>query len=235
MINTTIRQYLHDFVHLFFPHHCAGCGTDELADDQWLCARCLCNLPETGFLQAPGNPVEQVFYGRLPVAAAGSAFYFTKNAVLQRLLFAIKYHAARQAGIYLGRLLGRQIACSGRFTDIDLLVPLPLNHKKQQQRGYNQAGLLALGIASVCSLPVADEAVRRRVFTDTQTHQDRISRWQNMEGAFEIADAGMLAGKHVLLVDDVITTGATLEACGHSLLQVPGLTLSIVTAAYTIK
>jgi ComF family protein len=234
-MKNTLRQYLLDFTHLFFPHHCTGCGTDDLADGQWLCAACLCSLPETGFLAIPGNPVEQVFYGRLPLQEAGSAFYFTKDSVLQRLLFHIKYHAGQQAGVYLGKLLGKQLACSGRFTGIDLLLPLPLNSRKQRQRGYNQAALLAEGVASVCSWPLVTQAVERRMFTATQTQQDRISRWQNMEGAFAVTDAGLLKNKHVLLIDDVLTTGATLEACGRCLLEVPGLRLSIVTAAYTIK
>jgi ComF family protein len=134
----------------------------------------------------------------------------------------------------LGQLLGNFLIKSDRFKQVDGLVPLPLNPRREKNRGYNQATLLCNGISSVWKKPVIEKAVVRRVYTETQTHKGRISRWENMDGIFEVINPSALENKHLLLVDDVVTTGATLEACGSEILKVPGTTLSIATLAYTI-
>lgn len=228
------KNYLEDFLHLFFPHNCSGCGTDILNNEDALCAHCLTQLPETGFLLKPENPVEKIFYGRLPVQHAGSAFYFNKDSLLQNLIIQVKYHGNQTAGIFLGRILGELISSSERFNDIDIIVPLPLNEKRLFKRGYNQALLLAKGIAEILQKSVVENAVERIFFTETQTHKDRITRWQTMEGVFKIADELAIKNKHILLVDDIVTTGATLESCGKTVLQAENTKLSITTLAYTI-
>jgi ComF family protein len=221
-------------LHLFFPHTCAGCGTDVIDHDQLLCLHCLNDLPATNFFNQPNNPVEQVFYGRIPVANAAAGYFFTKDSLLQNLIVQLKYRGNKQIGFYLGQLLGNFLIKSDRFRDVTALVPLPLNPRREKNRGYNQATMLCNGISSVWKKPVIEKAVVRRVYTETQTHKGRISRWENMDGIFEVVNPSALESKHILLVDDVVTTGATLEACGSEILKVPGTTLSVATLAYTI-
>ncbi len=199
-----------------------------------LCAGCLSGLPYTGFEDKPGNRVEKVFYGRLALASAASTFYFTKNSLLQNVLNELKYRGNKNAGIMLGRLAGYKLMASSYFDNTDFIVPLPLNEKKERKRGYNQAFLIAEGISAIWKKPVLQNAIIRTVFTETQTHKNREGRWLNMEGVFKIKDKDALLNKHILLVDDIITTGATLEACGSEILKVPGTTLSILSIAYTI-
>ena len=219
---------------IFFPHNCEGCGTDILTDKQLLCAKCLHQLPETGFFSLEANPVEKLFYGRLKVESAGAAFYFTKQSLLQHLLIRLKYQGDRDAGYFLGRMMGRYLLKSARFSGIDALVPLPLHSKKEFQRGYNQAAILCKGIYEVWHKPVIMDAIIRNRYTETQTHKSRSERWQNTHAVFSVTDMAKIAHKHLLLVDDVITTGASLEACGTSLLSVAGTSLSLATAAYTL-
>jgi len=233
-VTNAISSYFSDFVHLFFPHNCEGCGTDTLENDTLLCASCALKLPETGFITEPANPVEKIFYGRINLEAAGAAFYFNKDSLLQHLIKELKYHGNKDAGFYLGKLLGHRLMQTERFNDIDAIVPLPLNPRKEKKRGYNQAAVIAEGMVSLWQKPVLKNSVERRVFTETQTHKDRIARWQTMEGVFAVKDKNSLANKHILLIDDIVTTGATLEACGEKILEIPDAKLSIVTVAYTI-
>jgi ComF family protein len=230
----TLNSYLNQFTHLFFPHVCEGCGNDIIEDGSLLCVECLSNLPETSFIGERNNPVEKIFYGRIQIEAAGSAFYFTKHSLLQHLILELKYHGKKEIGFYLGKLLGYRLAQTSRFNSVDAIIPLPLNPRKERKRGYNQAAIIAEGIAAIWQKQVQKNSVQRLVFTETQTHKNRIARWQTMEGVFENVDKEALANKHLLLVDDIVTTGATLEACGEKLLEVPGTILSIATVAYTI-
>ncbi len=227
-------RLINNLLHLFFPHICEGCGTDELNESSLLCAKCFTHLPETGFTGTKGNLVEKTFYGRIKIEHATSAFYFTKDSLIQRMMIQLKYKSNKQAGHYLGKLLGMQLQRCPDYDDIDLIVPLPLNPKKQKKRGYNQAEEIAKGISIVWQKPVITNMAYRQFFTETQTHKNRVSRWQTMDGVFAVKNEQQLTGKHILLIDDVITTGATLEACGKALLNVSGTRLSIASVAYTI-
>jgi ComF family protein len=225
---------VNDLLHLFFPHICMGCGSDVLSTDHMICLHCQNDLPVTHFFAQHDNPVEKAFYGRLPIRNGGAAYFFTKESMLQNLVFQLKYRNNRAIGFYLGKLLGAFLQQSARFANVDVLVPLPLNPRKEKIRGYNQATVLCRGITEVFQRPIADKAVFRKVYTETQTHMGRINRWQNMDGVFAVADKDALENKHILLVDDIVTTGATLEACGAEILKIHGTTLSIATLAYTI-
>ena len=216
---------------LFFPHICAGCGTDNLGKDTEICMRCAASLPATGFTRHPGNPVEKIFWGRLPLLAATATYYFTKGSLMQELLHRLKYKEHPALGLQLGRFMGEILIGSERFT-ADALVPLPLHPERERKRGYNQSRLLCDGLAAVLHIPVWADVVGRPLFTQTQTRKGRVERWKNMEGRFALQEETALRNKHVLLVDDVITTGATLEACGLELLKVPGLTLSVAALCY---
>ena len=228
------NRFIDNFLHLFYPHNCEGCGTDILNDAHFICARCLHQLPDTQFFLMPANPVEKIFYGRIPVTVGAAAFYFTKHSLIQHLMVQLKYKGNKEAGLFLGRMMGHLLKKAERFQDIDCLVPLPLNEKKEHARGYNQALVICRGITEIWHKPIEENCVIRQKFTETQTHQNRSSRWQNMEAVFSVTDISRLQNKHILLIDDVITTGATLEACGEALLTVDGLRLGIAAAAYTV-
>lgn len=225
--------YLKNFLHLFYPHNCEGCGSDILGDDHLLCARCMHRLPETRFFLSPANPVEKLFYGRLEIQHAAANYFFTKDSLLQHLLVQLKYKGNKEAGYFLGRMMGYSLQKTERFSGIDLLVPLPLHPKKAFLRGYNQAALICSGISEVWQKPILPNGAARIKFTETQTRQNRLSR-AGVQGAFVIPQPSLLQHKHILLVDDVITTGATLEACGTAILGVEGTRLSICAAAYTV-
>ena len=231
---TSVKNYIGDLLHLFFPHVCVGCESDVLNDEDILCAECLNNLPQTGFILNKENPVEKIFYGRMNVEHAGSAFYFNKDSIVQNMIVQLKYRSNQVAGNFLGKLLAHQLMESKRFDDVDAIIPLPLNEKKFFKRGYNQSLAIVNGINSVWKKPIIENAVERILFTETQTHKGRIERWQAMEGVFTVTQSSLIENKHILLVDDVITTGATLEACGTSILKVSNTKLSVATVAYTI-
>ncbi|TDO26629.1 ComF family protein [Sediminibacterium goheungense] len=229
-----MNKGLSSLIQLFFPHQCIGCKSDALALKHLLCNRCIYQLPKTGFFLHPGNPVEKAFYGRLQLEQAAALYYFTKNSLVQDLMIQLKYRGNRPAGLFLGRMMGLAMLDSGRFTDIDLLLPLPLNERKQFTRGYNQAEIICNGISEITGLPVICHALRRKQYTESQTTHGRVARWLNMEGVFEVNEPELLLNKHILLVDDVITTGATIEACGSYILSVTNTKLSVAAAAYTI-
>lgn len=220
---------------LLFPKLCTGCGNDLFGREEVLCLQCIDKLPTTNFHLHANNPVEKIFWGRLPLVSASSHLYFTKNSLLQHLLHAFKYKSAVEIGLYFGRCMGRNFLQSNRFNSIDALIPLPLHPRKEKIRGYNQATVLCEGIAEIIKVPVVKSAVIKPRSTQTQTHKDRLGRWQNIEGKFFLADAAPIANKHVVLVDDVVTTGATLESCGRELVNIEGLQLSIATLAYTSR
>lgn len=230
-----IQEIGYGLMHLFFPQVCAGCGTDISGAGTTLCFSCLHRLPLTRFGNWEGNPVEKSFWGRIPVEQATSLCHFTPGSLIQQLLHGLKYKGDRDTGLFLGGMMGRSLQSSGRFETLEALVPLPLFSARERRRGYNQATVLCEGIAAATGLPVLDRAVRRVTATDSQTHKNRIERWLNMEGRFELTNPAEVQSKHLLLVDDVITTGATLEACGRSLLSAAGVRLSIATLAYTLR
>ena len=229
-----LQTTLDDLVHLFFPHICAGCGTDALGQSV-LCVECLHRLPVTNFHEYLANPVEKMFRGRLPVRAASSLLYFSKDSLVQRLLHQLKYRGNKPLGYTLGHMMGAVLKTAPLFSEVNLLVPLPLHIQKERKRGYNQAALMCDGLSEATGIPVCKEAVHKETYTETQTHKNRIQRWQNIKGRFALSDPGPLKQKHVLLVDDVVTTGATLEACGCELLQGGVATLRIATLAYAVK
>ena len=226
------RETTASLIRLFYPHLCYGCGAELFSSGQLLCLSCHCSMPETGFQFHANNPVEKIFWGRLPLVAATSLYYFTKGSALQHLLHQLKYGGKKEAGTLLGTAMGENLIRSNRFQSLDLVVPLPLHPKKEKRRGYNQAAVISKAAAEILKLPMLDHAVERVEETETQTHKGRIERWANIAGKFRVIDPTLKA-KHILLVDDVVTTGATLESCGTALLELPGLRLSIATIAYT--
>lgn len=232
---STLNNIFSDLKHLFYPHICNGCGSDIIPEQNLLCARCMLQLPATFFANHPNNPIEKIFTGRLPVAAAHAEFYFSKASLVQHLIHQLKYKSNKAIGIYLGEMMGKTIRQSGRFSHVDALIPLPLFPGKEKKRGYNQAAVICEGMSASMQLPVMENVLVRRHFTDTQTKKHRTERWQNVAESFTVQQPEKIKGKHLLLVDDVITTGATLEASGRHLLTANGVTLSIATITAATK
>ncbi len=225
-------SFMQDALHLLYPHLCIGCGSDILEYHATLCIHCHEDLPKTAFADQENNPVEKILLGRLPIAAAHSEYYFSKGQIMQQLIHALKYQGNKTAGQYLGTQIGQTLLQSSRFQDIDLILPLPMFAAKEYARGYNQATIIAEIIATEMKKTCNSRLLFRTHATDTQTTKDRSTRWENVRASFGIKETNALTGKNILLVDDVITTGATLEACGQLLLDIPQTKLYIVTAAF---
>jgi ComF family protein len=231
----SLKYLVKSTVHLLYPHICTGCGSDLLDEDNLLCLKCIHDLPHTNFANLVNNPVEKYFWGRLPLQAAYSQFYFSKEFLIQHLIHQLKYKGDTKIGFYLGELMGKTLLKSDRFKDVDALIPLPLYADKEHKRGYNQAAVICNGMSSVMNVPVYNKYVIRQHATETQTRKHRTERWENVKDSFKVPKADKLVGKHLLLVDDVVTTGATLEACGSIILQTADIKLSIATLAYAAK
>ena len=231
----TLIKIADGFTHLFYPHICTGCGSDLFSKDSMLCARCITSLPHTNYAEHPGNPVEKIFWGRIPVASAYSQFFFAKESLVQHLVHQLKYKGNIDIGTYLGEIMGQTLHSSNRFHNIDALIPLPLYPDKERKRGYNQAAIICNGMSAIMNVPVINNALVRQRFTETQTKKHRTERWENVEGSFVLKNPGALKGKHLLLVDDVVTTGATLEASGSALLKAENVTVSIATLTIATK
>jgi len=229
-----LRNIKESVLHLFFPHVCEGCGTDIIGTETLLCLRCVASLPATHFERYPHNPVEKIFWGRLPVMDAVAQYYFSKESLVQHLLHQLKYKQNKEIGWQLGRMMGHAMKASGRFR-ADALLPLPLFTARERKRGYNQAAIICEGISEVTGLPVWKDIINRPEHTETQTKKGRVERWKNIDGKFALVHPEKLEGKHVILVDDVITTGATLESCGQEILKAKDCCLSIAALAYASK
>lgn len=216
--------------HLFYPHNCVGCGSDVIDNESFLCLQCIDDLPRTNFALQANNPVEKIFWGRIPLTSAMSEFYFSKGSIIQNLIHEFKYKGNKKVGHYLGKLLGESLLNSNRF-HINAIIPLPLFEKKEKKRGYNQAEILCAGISEIMNVLLIKQNVIRISNTETQTKKGRTQRWENVAKSFSVLQPQHLEGKHILLVDDVITTGATLEACASEILKVNNVHLSIATLA----
>jgi len=226
------QSYLADFVSLLFPELCAACRESLVANEQLICTACRYGLPFTNFHLQPDNIVAQQFWGKIQLQGAYSLYYFSKGGKVQNLMHQFKYRGMKQIGNLLGNIAGGQLAQNEVFNTVDLIVPVPLHRKRLQQRGYNQSAHFAEGLAEKLNAAVEINNLVRTTITETQTHKSRFARFENMQDVFTIENPERLKNKHVLLVDDVITTGSTLEACGTQLLKIEGLKLSIATVAY---
>jgi len=224
----SLKEIKESVLHLFFPHVCTGCGNDILDKESVLCMRCIDAMPETNFELYADNPVEKMYRGRLRLTSGTAQFYFTKESLMQHLMHQFKYRNNRDLGLQLGKIMGEQIIKSDRIK-VDALIPLPLFPAKEKRRGYNQATLLCKGMAEAMNIPVIDNAIIRPQHTETQTSKGRIERWKNMEGKFVLNNPDAIKNQHLLLVDDIVTTGATLEACGNELLKGENVKLSLAT------
>lgn len=226
-----LRDWLAGFATLFVPRTCAGCEGTLLRMEQCLCAACINELPRTRFHEDPDNRVEQLFKGKVELVAASAFLHFSTAGLVQRILHRVKYHRDRETGVYLGKLMGEELKASARFATVDTLLAVPLHKRKERTRGYNQSELLVEGIQQAWPHPSAGKELMRVVRTPSQTKRGRLDRWLNVKEAFHLPDPEALRGKHVLIIDDVVTTGATIEGCIKALGDVPDLRVSLFTAA----
>jgi ComF family protein len=228
-----LRPLLTDLLALFFPHACLACQQPLVAGERHLCTTCRVELPYTDYHLLPSdqNPLSRRFWGKLPVAHTLSYLRFLRHGRVQHLLHQLKYQGQQGVGRALGQLYGFELASAGLGPSFDLIVPVPLHRRKLARRGFNQADAFAEGLAAALPCPWSATALRRTEHTDSQTRKSRAERWQNVATVFEVAKPQEVAGRHILLVDDVLTTGATLEACGAALLAAGAKELSIATIA----
>jgi ComF family protein len=216
---------------LFFPRLCVVCGARLIEQEQWICLHCLHHIPRTNFHLDGENRVAQLFYGRVQIESATSFFYFSKGSKYQSLLHTLKYKGMKELGAEIGKHFAIDLMQSEVFSSVDIVCPVPLHPSKEKKRGYNQSWWIASGIARQMQKELSADNLKRVTATETQTRKSRFERWQNVEGIFELSDPEAFSGKHVLLVDDVVTTGSTLEACAQTILSQTGAKVSIVTLA----
>ena len=226
-------DFLRNIARFFFPAECCNCGNVLVGDERQICVKCFSQLPFLDYADIPGNPIEQCFYGRVPIVAGFSLLSFKKSTVSQTAVHQ-KYTGNVKFTRLMGLLMGERLAASPRFADVDMLIPVPLHSAKQRQRGYNQCLELCKGISKNFNRPINTSALKRMVPTETQTHKSRIERSDNIQGAFQLKNPEQLMGRHVLLVDDVLTSGSTLESCCSVLQNVPNIRISVATLAIAL-
>lgn len=224
-------RLLKDFIELFFPRTCCVCGKPLVGDEKEICLNCLCDLPEALNASGEDNFVARRLQGRVPLEAATALLLFKRKNNAQKILHQIKYHGNERLAILMGQKLGVSLSKNNLFDNIDIIIPVPLHPRKLRKRGYNQSLLICQGITKVFKRPICTDNLIRIHHTETQTHKNREERYDNMHNVFALRNPTALESKHILLVDDVLTTGATTEGCWFALKQVKNLKISIAVLA----
>lgn len=228
----TIKQISNEFLNLFFPRVCVVCEERLLQEEKGICLSCQYELPKTGNYKQKNNKMDALLEGRFPHFDRAASFcVFTKQGVMQAVIHHIKYNHGTELGFKMGKLFGNEIKGSEFISSVDAIIPIPLHPKKQKQRGYNQAEIIANGMGEALNLPIIRHVLVRSIHNPTQTKRTKTQRWENVDGIFTIADAKILEDKHILLVDDVMTTGSTLEAAADALVKIPNIKISVATLA----
>lgn len=223
-------KWISDFLDFIMPRHCAACGELLSRGEQELCLNCLFAMPLID--DAHCAELEKIFWGIVPVDGAASYFYYRKGSPYNNLLHNLKYNNRPQIGLLLANNAAKELLPKGFFDGVELIIPLPLSRNKERSRGYNQCDYIAEGLSRVTGIPVCKGCVSRTKANETQTHKNREERWKNVEGIFSVSQPDAVSGKHVLLVDDVLTTGATISDCARALVAV-GCRVKIFTLAYS--
>lgn len=221
-----------DFLSLLFPRTCFACGNSLFRNEKVICLSCWFHLPKTNFHKDKDNPASRTFWGRVNLEAATAMYYYKKGGKVQHLIHQLKYKGHQEVGTYLGEMYGTDLKQCDVFNSIDIIIPIPLHQKKLKKRGFNQAELFASGLGKSMSVNMDTEIVKRSIGTSTQTKKSRYKRWENVSEIFVLNKQDKLAGKHVLVVDDVITTGATMEACVQAIQRVENVKVSVASIAF---
>lgn len=226
-----LNVYLRDVFDFLFPPLCLNCASNLYHPEKNLCIDCRMELPRTDYERHHENPMFRSFVGRFPLEYAAAWLHFQKGGMVQKLMHEFKYRDRPDLARYLGQILAAEWRQAPILRAPDVIVPVPLHPRKRRKRGYNQAEAIALGLAEGCGKPLVKDALKRSVYKNSQTREQRFNRWAQVKSVFSLADADALAGLHVLLVDDVMTTGATLEACLQVMKQAPESRFSVLTLA----
>ena len=222
---------LHDLFRLIFPELCCHCGEALVGSERHLCTTCLSKIPWTNNASIPNNGTETRLIGRIPLQAGASLMMFQKGNVTQSIIHQIKYRGSTHMARQYGLILGKKLMESGRFNNIDYIVPVPLHWWRKLRRGFNQSQLIAKAISEAMHVPLSASNLYRHRYTPSQTHKTRQQRTDNVASAFRLRHPDQYTGKHILLIDDVITTGATTEACYHALQSATDIRVSIASLA----
>jgi len=220
-------SYATDLGALFFPKYCSSCNRNLMHFEKAVCMHCLTHLPRLQMHDERDNAVEKLFWGRIDVEAATAFLSMPRNGISHRLIHRLKYHGDQEVGERLGALFAHELLESERMKGIDVIVPVPLHPKKLHVRGYNQCDCIARGMAETLGADISLNNLTRTHFSASQTRRGRISRWSNVKDIFWVREPEKFENKRILLVDDVITTGATIEACATALLKINGVQLSV--------
>ncbi len=223
----------HDLLELLYPQVCHTCEAVLLSNEKVVCTRCIHELPVTNFHLEEENEVEKIFYGRVKLENATSLLLFEKKGMVQQLIHNLKYKGHEEIGEFLGTWLGEDLRTIDKYKNLDAVIPVPLHKSKLRKRGYNQVEKFGRAIAHSLKIPYIDSILVKKQASSTQTIKKRFARWGSIDATFLVENPEKITYKHILLVDDLVTTGATLEACALKLLSVPGVKVSIATMAVT--
>lgn len=223
---------LDDFLSLLFPRICYGCGNHLVRNEYLICTECHAAIPRTNYHLSDSNPVEQLFWGRCQVKRAAAFSFYNKGSRIRRLIHNLKYKGIRELGPELGSIYGSLLRSSDFLSGIDFIIPVPLHQSRKRSRGYNQSEAIAEGLSQATGIPVEKKVLMRASSSQTQTKRSRYDRWTNVQGIFQVINPELIRNRHILLVDDVITTGSTIEACVNELLMSEGVKVSVVSLAY---
>jgi ComF family protein len=223
-----------DFISLIYPRICYACGKSLYKYEKCLCTYCIYHLPKTNFHLDRDNNVSKLFWGKVNIFSAAAFFYYSKGTKVQHLIHQLKYKGHKEIGVYIGNIYGKELKKSVLFETVDVVIPVPLHPKKKMKRGFNQSELFAAGLAESMNIILDVKTLCRTYASETQTRKSRFARWENVKEIFALNDPETLQHKHVLLVDDVITTGSTIEACAQIFSAIPGIRISIAAMACTM-
>lgn len=231
----TLYRWLDSLVQLLFPQRCVVCNCLLTENEKVLCQSCNLNLPRTGLHLEKDNEVEKLLWGKMNIERATSYFYYTKGSGYRQLLHQLKYKGRKDIAQDMGFMMGEELASDGFFDDIDLIIPIPLHHKKKRSRGYNQSEEIGKGISRATGIPMKTSCIERQRNNTSQTSKSAYERWENVSGIFAVNRPEQLENRHILLLDDVMTTGATITACADALNAIPGIRISVLTLALAGK
>ena len=224
-----------DFLSLIFPRVCQSCGDHLVQNEKVICMNCLADMPFTGYHLDRENNLEKELWGRCYLERAAALCYYRRGSRVQRLVHRLKYYGIMDIGVYLGEYYGNILKKSAFLEGIDLIIPVPLHPAKIRRRGFNQSLVISTGLFKATGIDIESNVLQRTLRSTSQTRKSRVERWENVEGIFEINNAGTLINKHVLLVDDVITTGSTIEACVLALSKIEGVKVSVAAIATAVQ
>lgn len=230
----TLTELAVRLINLVAPKQCVMCGCRLAVGEDVVCTSCNLDLPRTNYHEKPyDNEMAKLFWGRMPVEKAAALFFYRARSASSRIVYSMKYLGHPEVGELMGRMAAVEFAKSGFFDDVDLIVPVPLAKKRQRARGYNQSMEIARGVSEITRLPIVVDAVVRKSFNGSQTEMNRWQRNENVEDVFTLKDGSRIEGRHVLIVDDVVTTGATVISCANELRRCGDVKFSVMSLGFT--